>query len=368
MNYVYSFDHGNRYIKTLLGPNPEGRVDSDIFLDTMDVEIFQHQAGADVAREARKAIRFMPVGLAESDTKPTSFENDLLRYNGKYYTASDRRIPYMMDKTIDNRYYILTIMALAKKHLREFPHYREDSVIPVTMLIGLPPDHYMSLYESYENYFLSLGRECDFLFNDIGFSLKIDEVRSYIQAHAAVAPIMSDVRLIPRSLVIDIGGYTVDLLQLVFGKPNTDVCMSLEDFGAIQFYNLINDRIKKSYNTTLPEDEIDRVLSSYPRMDMYGNLTTEPTEHDNLDKLYIELILKEADQYISDLFSKLREMRIDLKSYTPIFVGGGSILFRKMIDKYIGVHGIKKFRYVNSIRANTDGYLKLYQAEKMAGR
>ena len=42
-------------------------------------------------------------GLRESDTRPP-FGKDVLFYKGKYYTLTDQRIPYMRDKTADERY------------------------------------------------------------------------------------------------------------------------------------------------------------------------------------------------------------------------------------------------------------------------
>lgn len=50
-------------------------------------------------------------GLCESDTRPP-FGRDVLFYNGKYYTLSDQRIPYMRDKTTDERFFILTLFAI----------------------------------------------------------------------------------------------------------------------------------------------------------------------------------------------------------------------------------------------------------------
>ena len=51
-------------------------------------------------------------GLRESDTRPP-FGKDVLFYKGKYYTLTDQRIPYMRDKTADERYFILTLFAVA---------------------------------------------------------------------------------------------------------------------------------------------------------------------------------------------------------------------------------------------------------------
>jgi plasmid segregation protein ParM len=38
--------------------------------------------------------RVFTSGLRESDTKPP-FGNDILKYKGKYYSISDKRIPFM---------------------------------------------------------------------------------------------------------------------------------------------------------------------------------------------------------------------------------------------------------------------------------
>ena len=45
-------------------------------------------------------------GILESDCKPVLGE--FLQYNGRYYTLSEQRIPYMRDKSSDERFFILT--------------------------------------------------------------------------------------------------------------------------------------------------------------------------------------------------------------------------------------------------------------------
>ena len=50
----------------------------------------------------------------EQDKKPARGEK-YLKYQGKYYTLSEKRIPYQRDKTQDsrNRFWILTLFAIA---------------------------------------------------------------------------------------------------------------------------------------------------------------------------------------------------------------------------------------------------------------
>ena len=51
-------------------------------------------------------------GLIQSDTP--GFGTDALAYRGKYYTLTDQRIPYRRDKTEDERFFILTLFAIAQ--------------------------------------------------------------------------------------------------------------------------------------------------------------------------------------------------------------------------------------------------------------
>ena len=50
-------------------------------------------------------------GLKQSVTRP--FGQNVLRYQNTYYTLSTERIPYRKDKTEDDRFFILTLFALA---------------------------------------------------------------------------------------------------------------------------------------------------------------------------------------------------------------------------------------------------------------
>ncbi len=62
-------------------------------------------------------------GLYESDTVPP-LGQAILKYHGKYYSVAQKRIPYMKDKTVDDRFFILTLFAIAYE-LRELPEKKE---------------------------------------------------------------------------------------------------------------------------------------------------------------------------------------------------------------------------------------------------
>ena len=50
-------------------------------------------------------------GLVCSEVRP--FGGETLAYQGRYYTLTDQRIPYRRDKTEDERFFVLTLFAIA---------------------------------------------------------------------------------------------------------------------------------------------------------------------------------------------------------------------------------------------------------------
>lgn len=82
----------------------------------------------------------------------------------------------------------------------------------------------------------------------------------------------------------------------------------------------------------------------------------------DFDERVIHIVQEQAQQFINDLFGKLRERMIDLRSGKVVFVGGGSILLRKQIEAS-GKIGTPIF--VDEISANTKGYELLFKAACM---
>ena len=89
--------------------------------------------------------------LITQDKKPARGE-EYIFYDGKYYLLSNRRIPYQRDKTEDERFFILTLFAIARE-LDKRGTYSPNVVLPVQLAVGLPPAHYGSQYEKFERYF-----------------------------------------------------------------------------------------------------------------------------------------------------------------------------------------------------------------------
>ena len=83
-------------------------------------------------------------------TVPPPILDDCIEYAGRYWTLSESRIFYMRDKTQDDRYFILTLFAIAKE--LEKKRYTSP-VVSVDLAVGLPPEHYGVLKDRFAAYF-----------------------------------------------------------------------------------------------------------------------------------------------------------------------------------------------------------------------
>lgn len=275
-------------------------------------------------------------GLRESATPP--FGGEVIQYGGKYYTLVDERIPYRRDKTEDERFFVLTLFAVAREI--EARGAYTAGTIPVQLAVGLPPAHYGAQFQRFEQYFMNRG-EVRFAFNQKAFSIEITNALCFPQAYAAAVTMFQALGSASKVLVVDIGGFTADYLFIKQGKAQLGTCDSLEN-GVIVLYNRIRSKVNGDFDTLLEEGDIDAILKGQ------GNYVPEVQK----------LVERETAAFVSDLFSALRERMIDLRSGQVVFIGGGSILLRRFIEQS---GKVGQALFVGDIKANAKGYEVLYQ-------
>ena len=276
-------------------------------------------------------------GLMESDTRP--FGDNVLKYRGKYYQLSEKRIPYHRDKTADDKYFILTLFAIARE--LEAAGMFHSGVIPIQLAVGLPPAYYGAQKQAFIAYFSKRGA-VTFTYRGKVYNIMITEVLCFPQSYAAAVTMFQELRDIPRALIVDLGGYTADYLQIRNGAGDLTVCDSLEN-GVILLYNKIIGKARAEHDLLVSEEEIDAVLMG-KQADLPGGVE--------------KLISDSAQTYIADLLDKLREQQIELKAGRIIFVGGGALLLRKQI---LDSGKVNQPVFVQDISANARGYALLYE-------
>lgn len=276
-------------------------------------------------------------GLTEQDKKPARGEK-YLKYQGKYYTLSEKRIPYQRDKTQDsrNRFWILTLFAIAME-LEQKSQIQPEDVIQVELPIGLPPKHFAELCERYERYFKGDGKVQELCFNDKVYHLCIQNVMAFPQDYAAMMTRMMEIREIPKVVGIDIGGFTSDYLLMRSGRPDMDYCDSLEK-GVITMYNDIISSINSEYDMLLEEADIDSIIKG-------------KTQY--YEEAVVQAVETMVQNFVTDLLNSIRERGIDTKSTYTVFIGGGAVLLERFLEQ---ADRLGKHTFIRDMKANADGY------------
>ncbi|NBJ90185.1 ParM/StbA family protein [Acutalibacter sp. 1XD8-36] len=292
---------------------------------------------------AIKTPRFTFVsGLTEHSVKPP-MTDEILEYGGKFWTLATKRLPYMRDKTQDDRFFILTLFAISKELERKGQYSPMERI---HLAVGLPPEHFGSLKEKFAAYFKRPG-VVKFTYRDKPYSVQIDQVMVFPQAFAAVVPKSGMVLNTLRLFIIDIGGYTTDVLLLQNGKPNLQFCRSLET-GVITMNNEVIRKVSAQYDMLIDDEHISAVLQ--------GKEVYLPEE------VKAE-IFNAAQLHANDILSQLRELQVDLRTNPAIFIGGGSIL----LQPYLSESSLAgKAEFIDSPNANALGYEML--GEKQLAR
>lgn len=298
----------------------------------------------DIGNQNCKTVHFLfTSGLAVSDKKPARGEKYIC-YKGKYYTLSENRIPYRRDKTADPRFFILTLFAILMEVERSGQANTQD-IVQVQLPVGLPPRHFAELYEKYELFFKGDGEVMEIMYNDRKYQICIQEVMAFPQDYAALMTRYKEIAGLPRTVGIDIGGFTTDYILMRFGKQDMDYCDSME-IGIIKMYNRIQEQVNAEYDMLLDEMDVNNIIQG----------KTEYYQGEIVD-----LVERQVEDYVFDLLASIRERGIDTKSALTIFIGGGSLRLRRFIEKS---ERLEKYMFIDDIRANAKGFDLLYKLVK----
>lgn len=140
-------------------------------------------------------------GVQKSKTRP--YGRDILKYGGSYYTLSAQRIPYQKDKTTDERFFILSLFAIAEEIEAQGAY--TSGLMPIDLAIGLPPAHFGAQNKAFVRYF-KRKEPIYFSYRDKLYSILIRNVQCYPQAFAAAAMMLGELATVPRALILDVGG------------------------------------------------------------------------------------------------------------------------------------------------------------------
>lgn len=290
--------------------------------------------GVDTGNRCIKTANHVFVSGVKKSNVEMPFQQGVLKFNDNYYMLSQERVIYLQDKTESEEYFVLALYAIAKE--LETRGIATDNVIPISLGLGLPPSHLPRLKDKFKKYF-NRG-QVSFIYNKKLIQIDIQDVSVFSQGYAAIFMDYEQISKFNKSYIVDIGGYTTDVISLTHGRIDPDFCESL-DMGLIQLYNRLTRQIHKKYGRSPSESQIDEMISE-------GREILP-------DYQLMSIVNFETNAYITELMRKLSEYGIDLKFSKGIFVGGGAERFKNWIEKS---EYVSEPYFITNVHANAQGY------------
>lgn len=274
----------------------------------------------------KTASHVFPTGVKQIANEPP-MRNDILEFNGKYYSIGERRLEVRDGKTENENFYLLTLAAIAKE--LKTRNMREANVF---LAAGLPISRFSDEKNEFIEY-LEQNKEVAFRYEDDFYNIRIYHVAVFPQCYAAVVSKLMEFN--QKVVIVDIGSWTIDIMPIENRKPINGECLSLQN-GLIPCMRAINEKSYRLYNTDIDESTIQHYMR-------FGNV--------ELDDEYIEVMKDEIKNYVDGVYNSLREYKINLKTTNIIFVGGGAVVM-----KNFGEIQQKNISYLLDVKANAKGF------------
>ena len=200
-----------------------------------------------------------PAGLTSYGEHEPYTRQGLLEFGGCFFVCGSGRQPIQRDKTVNDNYYLLTLAAIAKE-------IQQRGLLPecsVRIAAGLPLTSFGRDKPKFKDYLLRSNQPVNFKFEGVEYRITIEEVAIFPQAYAAL---MTEVGLLqdePSMLLMDLGGWTVDLMRIDNAIPAADTAHSLE-LGMIRCVDDIREQVRRETGLSLTDAQIENMLAGQP--------------------------------------------------------------------------------------------------------
>ena len=297
--------------------------------------------GIDHGYSAIKTRHFsFPAGISLYSSEPYTLQNTL-EFEGKFYVCGTGRQPILRDKTENDNYYLLTLAAIAKE-IRQRGAKAECSVC---IAAGLPLASFGREKKAFRDYLLysypqkGPGPVC-FRFERIPYRIEIQDVQLFPQGYSALAIHPELLQNEPSVLLMDIGGWTVDLMRLDNGVPNAATCRSLE-FGMIRCMDEVKEQVRRDMGLSVTDAQVEQVLAGKPC---------------SMDEKARGMIRQQGRRYVEMLLSSVMEAGFDLKALPVVMLGGGASLAKRSITPQ---DGLCRAFFLTDEKVNAEGFERI---------
>lgn len=258
-----------------------------------------------------------PAGLTAYGSHEPYTRQGLLEFGGCFFVCGTGRQPIQRDKTINDNYYLLTLAALAQ----EIRSRGAPTECTVRIAAGLPLTSYGRDKPKFRSYLLRPSQPVQFRYEGVEYSITIADVQLFPQGFAAL---MAEPDLLidePSLLLMDIGGWTVDLMRIDNALPVAETAHSLE-LGMIRCIDEIRERVRQETGLSLTDAQIEQILAGQP-----CSLADEVRS----------IVNKQGRLYTERLFSAVMEAGFDLHAMPLVMLGGGACIVNRNVSPKDGL-------------------------------
>ena len=275
----------------------------------------------------KTAHHCFPTAVVHHGEKAPAFKNDLLHYQGQYYTIGTGHKTFTASKVEDEDTYLLTLAALAME-LKT----RGLQSAKVFLAVGLPLTWVTTQKAAFKKYLLQ-NQSADFTFNGRPYHVDFAGCLVFPQGAAAVADRIEELPGV--TLIADIGNGTMNLMYVHEGKAQIDRCFT-EKYGTHQCMLAAKEALLSKTGKVVDKTSIEEVLR---------------TGTANISERYVTIIRETAQHYVHGIFEKLAEHEYDPEAMELLIVGGGACLVRNF-----GEFARKRVTIIDDICANAKGF------------
>ena len=227
-----------------------------------------------------------PAGLTSYGEHEPYTRQGLLEFGGCFFVCGSGRQPIQRDKTVNDNYYLLTLAAIAK----EIQQRGLPPECSVRIAAGLPLTSFGRDKPKFKDYLLRSKQPVNFRFEGVEYSITIEEVAIFPQGYAAL---MTETGLLqdePSMLLMDLGGWTVDLMRILtkfidaknnlsiqvhpsneyalknehqYGKTEMWYVLDCEP-GAFLYYGFDHEISKAEFEERIKNNTLTEVLNAVP--------------------------------------------------------------------------------------------------------
>ena len=255
-----------------------------------------------------------PAGLTSYGEHEPYTRQGLLEFGGCFFVCGSGRQPIQRDKTVNDNYYLLTLAAIAK----EIQQRGLPPECSVRIAAGLPLTSFGRDKPKFREYLLRSKQPVNYKFEGVEYSITIEEVAVFPQGYAAL---MTETGLLqdePSMLLMDLGGWTVDLMRIDNAIPVADTAHSLE-LGMIRCVDEIREQVRRETGLSLTDAQIENMLAGHPC---------------TVSEAVRGIVNQQGRKYTEHLLSATMEAGFDLHAIPAVLLGGGaSVVSRHLSPK-----------------------------------